>query len=120
GAGLGRTLVSGFGDGDGRPTPNPPRCHPYLLGAQVSILRKERRYFRSMASSYECKAVIARQAWSHSKSRIQAMEAQIRALQKDVDVLQRERIRDEDRLTAHIQHEHDMFRDRVHATEARP
>ncbi|GKA47731.1 hypothetical protein Tco_0740614 [Tanacetum coccineum] len=51
-----------------------------LLRAQVFILRRERRYFSLMASSYERKAVIARQAWSHSKSRIQAMEAQIRAL----------------------------------------
>ncbi|GJX83983.1 hypothetical protein Tco_0333464 [Tanacetum coccineum] len=65
-----------------------------LLGAQVSILRRERRYFRSMASSYEHEAVIAQHAWSHSKSRIQAMEAQIRALQRDVDVLQRKRIGD--------------------------
>ncbi|GKB76505.1 putative reverse transcriptase domain-containing protein [Tanacetum coccineum] len=59
-----------------------------LLGAQVSILRRERRYFSSMASSYEREAVIARQAWSHSENRIQAMEAQLRALQRDVDVLQ--------------------------------
>ncbi|GKB34574.1 putative reverse transcriptase domain-containing protein, partial [Tanacetum coccineum] len=57
-----------------------------LLGAQVSILRRERRYFSLMASSYERKAIIARQAWSHFKSRIQAIEAQIRALQRDVDV----------------------------------
>ncbi|GJY70104.1 hypothetical protein Tco_0473086 [Tanacetum coccineum] len=64
-----------------------------LLGAQVSILRRERRYFRSMASSYERDAVIARQAWSHSESRIQAIEAQIRALQRDVDVLQRDLVR---------------------------
>ncbi|GJS54813.1 hypothetical protein Tco_0628175 [Tanacetum coccineum] len=91
-----------------------------LLGAQVSILRRERRYFRSMASSYEREAVIARQAWSHFESRIQAMEAQIRALLRDVDVLQRQRIRDEDRLMAHIQHEHDRFRDLVRATEAGP
>ncbi|GJR31523.1 hypothetical protein Tco_1107755 [Tanacetum coccineum] len=68
----------------------------------VSILRRERRYFRSMDSSYERKAVIARHVRSHSESRIQAMEAQIRALLRDVDVLQRQRIRDEDRLTAHI------------------
>ncbi|GKC27459.1 putative reverse transcriptase domain-containing protein [Tanacetum coccineum] len=47
----------------------------------------------------------------HSKSRIQAIEAQIRALQRDVDVLQRQRIRDEDRLTNHIQHEHDRFKE---------
>nr|GEW08263.1 putative reverse transcriptase domain-containing protein [Tanacetum cinerariifolium] len=43
--------------------------------------------------------------------RSQAMEAHIIALQRDVDVLQRQRIRDEDRLTSHIQHEHDMFRE---------
>ncbi|GJR26498.1 hypothetical protein Tco_1102730 [Tanacetum coccineum] len=91
-----------------------------LLGAQVSILRRERRYFRSMASSYEREAVISRHAWSHSKSRIQAMKAQIRALPRDADVLQRQRIRDKDRLTAHIQHEHDRFRDLVRAVEPRP
>ncbi|GJR16298.1 hypothetical protein Tco_0798950 [Tanacetum coccineum] len=41
----------------------------------------------------------------------QAIEAQIRALQRDIDVLLRQRIRDKDRLTAHIQHDHDKFRD---------
>ncbi|GJU07007.1 hypothetical protein Tco_1123437 [Tanacetum coccineum] len=50
----------------------------------------------------------------------QAMEAQIRALQKDVDVLQRQRIRDEERLMAHIQYEHDRFRDLIRAVEAGP
>ncbi|GJZ29040.1 putative reverse transcriptase domain-containing protein [Tanacetum coccineum] len=34
--------------------------------------------------------------------------------------LTRQRIRDEDRLTAHNQHEHDKFRDLVRAAEARP
>ncbi|GJW31849.1 hypothetical protein Tco_0051881 [Tanacetum coccineum] len=58
-----------------------------LLGAQVSLLIIERRYFYSMASSYEREAFIARQAWSHSENRIQAMKAQIRALQRDVDEL---------------------------------
>ncbi|GJY35346.1 hypothetical protein Tco_0420724, partial [Tanacetum coccineum] len=91
-----------------------------LLGAQVSILRRKRRYFCSMASSYEREAIISRHAWSHSESKIHAMEAHIRALQRDVDVLQRQRIRDEDRLTAHIQHEHDRFSDLVHAAEAGP
>ncbi|GKB14096.1 hypothetical protein Tco_0848019 [Tanacetum coccineum] len=91
-----------------------------LLRAQVSLLTRERRYFISMDSSYKREAVIARQAWSHSKSRIQDIEAQIRALQRDVDVLQRQRIRDEDRLTAHIQHEHDRFKDLVRAAEAGP
>nr|GEW08693.1 hypothetical protein [Tanacetum cinerariifolium] len=65
-----------------------------LLGDQVSILRRERRYFCLMASSYDREAVIARQAWK--------------------------RIRDEDRLTAHIQHENDRFRDLVRAIKAGP
>ncbi|GKF68136.1 hypothetical protein Tco_0197815, partial [Tanacetum coccineum] len=55
-----------------------------LLRAQVSLLTRERRYFRSMASSYKHEAVIARQAWAHSKSRSQAMEAQIRALFREL------------------------------------
>ncbi|GJS57974.1 hypothetical protein Tco_0652758 [Tanacetum coccineum] len=58
-----------------------------LLRAQVSLLTRERRYFRSMASSYEREAADARRAWAHSKSRSQAMEAQIRALQRDVDLV---------------------------------
>ncbi|GJZ65380.1 integrase, catalytic region, zinc finger, CCHC-type containing protein [Tanacetum coccineum] len=51
-----------------------------LMRAQISLLVRERRYFRSMTSSYEREAVIPRQAWTESESRSQAMEAQIRAL----------------------------------------
>ncbi|GKE17896.1 hypothetical protein Tco_1425473, partial [Tanacetum coccineum] len=73
-----------------------------------------------MASSYEREVIISRHAWSHSESRIQAMEAQIRALPRDVDVLQRQRIRDEDKLMAHIQHEHNRLRNLVRVVEAGP
>ncbi|GJV55351.1 putative reverse transcriptase domain-containing protein [Tanacetum coccineum] len=59
-----------------------------LLRAQVSILRRKRRYFSSMASSYEYEA--------------------------------RQRIKDEDKLTAHIQHEHNRFRDLIRAAEVGP
>ncbi|GJT85562.1 hypothetical protein Tco_1067279 [Tanacetum coccineum] len=65
-----------------------------LLRARISLLTKERRYFRSMSLSYEREAVYARQAWSCSKdritaqeARITALEAQIRALQRDVNML---------------------------------
>ncbi|GJV17305.1 hypothetical protein Tco_1362628 [Tanacetum coccineum] len=51
-----------------------------IVMGEVSIFTKERRYFHLMASSYEREAVDARRAWAHSKSRSQAMEAQIRAL----------------------------------------
>ncbi|GJS98359.1 hypothetical protein Tco_0819529 [Tanacetum coccineum] len=64
--------------------------------------------------------VVNEKAWAHSKSRSQAMEAQFRALQRDVDVLQRQRIRDEDRLTSHIRHKHDRFRELVRTIEAGP
>ncbi|GKC12650.1 hypothetical protein Tco_1009432, partial [Tanacetum coccineum] len=40
------------------------------LRAQISLLTRERRYFRSMASSYERDAVYARQAWAYSEDRI--------------------------------------------------
>ncbi|GJX46860.1 hypothetical protein Tco_0272050 [Tanacetum coccineum] len=39
--------------------------------------------------TYELQAADARWAWDHSESRSQAIEAQIRALQRDVDVIQR-------------------------------
>ncbi|GJW40137.1 putative reverse transcriptase domain-containing protein [Tanacetum coccineum] len=74
----------------------------------------------SRAMTADDRALLGSQAWSHSESRIRALEALVRALQRDVDVLQKQRIRDEDRLMAHIQHEHDMFRDLVRATEAGP
>ncbi|GKD08325.1 hypothetical protein Tco_1188010 [Tanacetum coccineum] len=48
------------------------------------------------------------------------MEAQIRALQRDVDILQRKRIRDEDRLMSHIQHEHGRFKELVRTIETGP
>ncbi|GJU11726.1 hypothetical protein Tco_1134122 [Tanacetum coccineum] len=86
--------------------------------AQISLLTREMRYFRSMASSYEREAAYARQAWTQSESRSQAMEAHIRALKRDVNVLQRQRISDGDRLTSHIQYEHDRFREVARTRDA--
>ncbi|GJS61677.1 hypothetical protein Tco_0656461 [Tanacetum coccineum] len=74
-----------------------------LLRAQISLLMRERLYFRSMASSYEREAIYARHTWSRSEDRSTALEALIRAqearitvqeahtrgLQRDVSVLQR-------------------------------
>nr|GEX33822.1 RNA-directed DNA polymerase homolog [Tanacetum cinerariifolium] len=56
-----------------------------LLRAQDSLLMRGRRYFLLKASSYEREAIDARRAWAHSKSRSQAMEAQIKALQRGVN-----------------------------------
>ncbi|GJZ07115.1 hypothetical protein Tco_0540908 [Tanacetum coccineum] len=88
---------------------------------QTLAYRVDYRFIDTMdASIRAAKSRVMNIAWSHSESRIQAMEAQIRALQRAVDVLQRQRISDEDRLTAHIQHEHDRFRERIHTVEAGP
>nr|GEV04615.1 putative reverse transcriptase domain-containing protein [Tanacetum cinerariifolium] len=65
-----------------------------LLRAQVSLLMREKRYFCLMASSYEREGAFAQQAWARSKNGSQAIEAQIQALQRDVSVIQRQRIRD--------------------------
>ncbi|GKB87537.1 hypothetical protein Tco_0959809 [Tanacetum coccineum] len=51
----------------------------FFVGYGISLLTREKRYFRSMASSYEREAVYARQAWSHSEDRSMALEALIRA-----------------------------------------
>ncbi|GJU43517.1 hypothetical protein Tco_1200783, partial [Tanacetum coccineum] len=47
------------------------------------------------------------------KRQTQLLEALtlVRALQTQIVVLQRQRIEDRDRLTQHIQHEHDRFRE---------
>ncbi|GKD89606.1 hypothetical protein Tco_1365113 [Tanacetum coccineum] len=59
-----------------------------LMRAQISLLTRERRYFHSMASSYEREAIIARQAWSRSEDRSTALEASIRTLKAQVRTLQ--------------------------------
>ncbi|GKF70728.1 hypothetical protein Tco_0203785 [Tanacetum coccineum] len=85
-----------------------------------------------MASSYEREAVYAQQAWSRSKDRSMdlealikgqeartiALKAQTRELQRDVSVLQRQRIDDAERLMSHIQHEHDRFRELARTRDA--
>ncbi|GJR03443.1 hypothetical protein Tco_0526427 [Tanacetum coccineum] len=48
------------------------------------LLTRERRYFCSMASSYEREVVYARQAWSRSEDRSTALEASIRTLEAHV------------------------------------
>ncbi|GJR25570.1 hypothetical protein Tco_1101802 [Tanacetum coccineum] len=73
-----------------------------------------------------CRVMIAiEEAWSRLKDRSMDLEALIRAqearttaleahnreFQRDVSVLQRQRIDDGDRLMMHIQHEHDKFRE---------
>nr|GFD20209.1 hypothetical protein [Tanacetum cinerariifolium] len=60
------------------------------------------------------------EAWTQSDSGSKAMEAQIQASQRDVSVLQRQSISNDDRLTCHIQHEHDRFRELICTRDAGP
>ncbi|GJU73941.1 hypothetical protein Tco_1265346 [Tanacetum coccineum] len=53
-----------------------------------------------------------------TEQRVDSTPPYRRALQRDVNVLQRQRIDDGDRLTRHIQHEHDRFRELAHIREA--
>nr|GEU71539.1 hypothetical protein [Tanacetum cinerariifolium] len=94
---------------------------------------QKRAHFTAPAGRFEVEEssspAAARQA-GHTLARtvdyvfIDTMDASISAAESRamtvVEVVNDRRIRDEDRLTAHIQYEHDRFRDLVHAIEAGP
>nr|GFA28540.1 hypothetical protein [Tanacetum cinerariifolium] len=61
------------------------RAEDRLIGRLRRERERERRYFRTLSTTYA---------------------KEIEALQRDVSTLQRQHIDDEDRLTRHIQHEH--------------
>nr|GEW00719.1 hypothetical protein [Tanacetum cinerariifolium] len=63
-------------------------CMLVFVPLRFSLLTKERRYFRSMASSYKCEAVIARRAWSRLEDRSMTLEASIKTLEAQVRTLQ--------------------------------
>nr|GEZ03049.1 reverse transcriptase domain-containing protein [Tanacetum cinerariifolium] len=79
----------------------------------IDRLRRERRYFRTMSTTYAREVAHSRdyctQIMDYCQSRevyTSTLVTQIEALQRDVSTLQRQQIDDEDRLTRHIQHEH--------------
>nr|GFB90857.1 hypothetical protein [Tanacetum cinerariifolium] len=79
----------------------------------IGKLRRERRYFRTLSTTYAQEVAHSRnyctQIMDYCQSRevhISTLVTQMEALQRDVSTLQRQHIDDEDRLTRHIQHEH--------------
>nr|GEV65985.1 hypothetical protein [Tanacetum cinerariifolium] len=79
----------------------------------IGKLRRERRYFRTLSTTYAWEVAHSRdyctQIMDYCQSReihTNTLVTQIEALQKDVSTLQGQHIDDEDRLTRHIQHEH--------------
>nr|GEV57560.1 integrase, catalytic region, zinc finger, CCHC-type, peptidase aspartic, catalytic [Tanacetum cinerariifolium] len=79
----------------------------------ISRLRRERRYFRTLSTTYAQEVSHSRdyctQIMDYCQSRevyTSTLVTQMEALQRDVSTLQRHHIDDEDRQTRHIQHEH--------------
>nr|GEZ62857.1 retrotransposon protein, putative, Ty3-gypsy subclass [Tanacetum cinerariifolium] len=79
----------------------------------IGRLRRERRYFRTLSTTYAQEVAHSRdyctQIMDYCQSRevhTSTLVTQMEALQRDVSTLQRQHINDEDRLTRHIQHEH--------------
>nr|GEZ79043.1 hypothetical protein [Tanacetum cinerariifolium] len=88
---------------------NSRRTEDRLIGR----LRRERRYFRTLSTTYVKEVAHSRdyctQIIDYCQSRevhTSTLVTQIEALQRDVSTLQRQQIDDEDKLTRHIQHEH--------------
>ncbi|GJS04177.1 putative reverse transcriptase domain-containing protein [Tanacetum coccineum] len=87
-----------------------------LQRARVNTLFRDRQYHLHIAVLVESEARHARQAWSQSMdynraihAELVAYRAEVRALREQVSLLQRQRISDEDRLTRHVQHNHDSM-----------
>nr|GFA04588.1 hypothetical protein [Tanacetum cinerariifolium] len=79
----------------------------------IGRLRRERRYFRTLSTTYAQEVAHSRDYCTQIMDYYQSREihtstlvTQIEALQRDVSTLQGQKIDDEDRLTRHIQHEH--------------
>nr|GEV95796.1 hypothetical protein [Tanacetum cinerariifolium] len=79
----------------------------------IDRLRRERRYFRTLSTTYAQEVAHSRdyctQIMDYCQSRevhTSTLVTQIEALQRDVSTLQGQQIDDGDRLTRHIQHEH--------------
>nr|GEX79723.1 hypothetical protein [Tanacetum cinerariifolium] len=79
----------------------------------IGRLRRERRYFRTLSTTYAQEVAHSRDYFTQIIDYCQSREVhtstlvtQIEALQRDVSTLEGQQIDDEDRLTRHIQHEH--------------
>nr|GEW80204.1 hypothetical protein [Tanacetum cinerariifolium] len=79
----------------------------------IGRLRRERRYFRTLSTTYAQEVAQSRDYCTQIMDYYQSQEihtstlvTQIEALQRDVSTLQGQQIDDEDRLMRHIQHEH--------------
>nr|GFA09897.1 hypothetical protein [Tanacetum cinerariifolium] len=79
----------------------------------IGRLRRERRYFRTLFTTYVQEVAHSRDYYTQIMDYCQSREVQtstlvtqIEALQRDVSTLQGQHINDGNRLARHIQHEH--------------
>ncbi|GJW80898.1 hypothetical protein Tco_0144873 [Tanacetum coccineum] len=95
-----------------------------LMTGQLNVLRRDRRYHANNALLVEREARAENgELWAADRRRhTQLLETltQVRALQTQIVVLQRQSNKDTDRLTQHIQHEHDSFREFQRTKDAAP
>ncbi|GKD06744.1 putative reverse transcriptase domain-containing protein, partial [Tanacetum coccineum] len=89
-----------------------------LMTGQLNVLRRDRRYHANTALLVEREARVAREAWAQSmdashraRSEVMTLQTMVSALQTENRELRRQRTEGSDRLTQHIQHEHDRFRE---------
>nr|GEW24493.1 putative reverse transcriptase domain-containing protein [Tanacetum cinerariifolium] len=87
----------------------------------------ERLYHRHTAMIVEIEARYTRQDWSQAMdcnkavhAKLLALQAKVKTLYTEVRVLQTQRIDDGDRLTSHIQHWHNRFRELEGTRDAKP
>ncbi|GJW80896.1 hypothetical protein Tco_0144871 [Tanacetum coccineum] len=95
-----------------------------LMTGQLNVLRRDRRYHANNALLVEREARAENgELWAADRRRqTQLLETltQVRALQTQIVVLQRQRTEDGDRPTQHIDHEHDRFREFQRTRDAAP
>ncbi|GJW51657.1 hypothetical protein Tco_0093008 [Tanacetum coccineum] len=82
----------------------------------LNMLRKDRRYHANTTLLVENEARVTREACAQSIDASHRVRSEVMTLRTIVSALQTEneelrRIKESDRLTQHIQHEHDRFRD---------
>ncbi|GKA00614.1 putative reverse transcriptase domain-containing protein [Tanacetum coccineum] len=90
-----------------------------LMTGQLNVLRRDRSYHANTALLVEREARVAREALAQSmdashraRSEVMTLRTTVSALQTKNEELQaRQMIEDSDRMTQHIQNEHDRFRE---------
>ncbi|GKA28861.1 putative reverse transcriptase domain-containing protein [Tanacetum coccineum] len=77
-----------------------------LIAGQLNVLRENKRYHANTTLLVKIEARVAREEWAQSMDASHKTRSGVMKLR-----MTRQRIEDSDKLTRHIQHEHDRFRE---------